>query len=147
MSTLKNLIDEKKCRKGPPAGTTKKGAYWLACEPILIRNYGGDGVGNNAVDCSHRLELRHYRSGDVTAMIHVHRWHQNGAGIGDSYHSVDLLGCTTIEQIVVRLKGMTLNVGYGDGERSCSDHCEKNLVEGLVALGLPDADPSPDESE
>ncbi len=141
MKTLKECVIEQKCRKGPAEGTTRSGAFWMACKPIHIRRYGGNGVGNGAADCSNHLELRHYRNGDVKAVVHGHYWHQNGAG-PDDYMSVPaLLDCSTVEQVIVVLKGEQMP----GGNSVYSDRLESDLKEALVALGLEETEPAPDE--
>src|SRR5690606_1635651 len=106
MTTIRDQVVARKCRVGKAAGTTKHGAYWLACDPITLRRTGGDGIGNNGPAVTYWLELRHYRSGLVQASIHRDAWHQNGSygGSGDSWETLDsvadgqqpagVLGCT-----------------------------------------------------
>lgn len=145
MNTLADCIIAAKCRKGPAQGTTKRGAYWLAGEPIVIRRYGGDGIGQSAADVANVLELRHYRDGTPAAVIHRSAYHQNGVygGGGDSWHHMDgLLSQESIEAIIVLLKGTRLL----DGDVAAySDKCKDDLVEGLAWTGLPLAEPSPDD--
>lgn len=146
-TSMKERVEAMHCRRGPATGTTKRGAYWLATEPIEIRSYGGDGIGNSAVDCRHWLELRHYRSGEVSAVIFVRRWHQNGANPGDSYHGVDeILDCDYAECVIVLLKGMRVDTGYDMREHAYSDRFGPSLTAALTGLGLPACEPSPDET-
>ena len=72
MKTLKEIIVETKCRKGESDGTTKQGAFWFACDEILIRSFGGDGVGQSSTDLRNYLQLRHYRNGEVKAVVNFH---------------------------------------------------------------------------
>lgn len=146
MQTLKELVVASRCRKGEAVGTTRRGAYWLACKPILIRSYGGDGVGNSAADVRHFLVLRHFRDGQVTSVIHYHWWHQNGGGPGDSYHAVDLLECTTVEQVICKLKGTRIDLDDDWSEHAYSDFRKEELEESLTALGMPVSEPAPDEA-
>ena len=141
MKTLKECIESVKCRKGAAAGTTKRGAYWLACEPIEIRRYGGDGIGNSGADCTNYLELRHYRSGEVAAILHGDYWHQNGAGPDDWEQVPALLACTTIEFVIVTLKG----VSFQDQAHVFSDSKADKLTDALAAIGMAEQDPSPDQ--
>lgn len=139
MTTLKELIIATRCRKGTAKGTTKRGAFWLACDPITIRSYGGDGVGNNGVDWRNHLELRHYRSGEVVATINKHGWHQNSV-THNEWQTLPILDCTTIEDVIVALKGQTI------GESPVyADWGQKNLTQALTVLGLPESAPSPDD--
>lgn len=139
MKTLKELIIETKCRRGKSAGTTKRGAYWEASESIMIRNYGGDGIGNNSTDWKNFLELRHYRSGEVQAVVNYHGWHQN-RGTTDRYRSVPILDCATVEDVIVVLKGVNC-----EDEAAYSDSFEDRLTAGLAALGMAECEPAPDE--
>ena len=143
MKTLKDLIIEAKCRKGEAHGTTKRGAYWNCGTPAKIRSYGGDGIGNSGSSVTHCLELRHFRNGEVAAIVHVDAWHQNGsyAGAGDWWHDVSgILGSTTIEEVIVALKGERF-----DDTPAYSEWGKGNLVEALSKLGLPEAASAPDE--
>jgi len=140
MKTLSDLIVAAKCRKGAAAGTTKKGAYWLAVEPIKIRCFGGDGIGQSSADCTNYLELRHFRDGAVSIVIHYNSWHQNH-GMSDTYQShIGLPMCETVEDVIVALKSAN-----DDGVSAYSDRMEENLTEALVAFGLPESAPAPDE--
>lgn len=144
MKTLKEIIIALRCRKGPAKGTTKRGAYWLACEPIKIRSYGGDGIGNNSAAIRHYLELRHYRSGEVRAAIHVDAHHQNGSysGAGDWWSDCsDILNATTVEEVIVALKSITAD----NGATTYSDSFKEELTKALTALGLPESAPSHDD--
>lgn len=132
MKKLKDLIIETKCRKGESAGTTKRGAYWLAGEPAKIRAYGGDGIGQSGASVQHYLEFRYFRSGEVQAVIHRDAWHQDGGG--DSWHDASaVLDCATIEDAIVVLKGLSC----GEKCNAYSDWGKDALVKALSALGLP----------
>src|SRR3990167_5117905 len=103
MKTLKEIVEDCHCRKGKSDGITKRGAYWLAWDPIVCRRSGGTGCGQSSPDVTYYLLLRHFRSGEVRPIIHREAWHQNSAysGAGDTYNSIpELLECTTIEQVV-----------------------------------------------
>jgi hypothetical protein len=140
MKTLQELIVAAKCRKGAAAGTTKKGAYWLACEPIKIRVYGGDGIGQSSPDCTNFLELRHFRDGSVQTVVEFASWHQNQGGRRESYVTVPALAmCETVEDVIVCLKSCGTEVA------AYSDKMEDKLTDGLVAFGLPVSAPAPDE--
>jgi hypothetical protein len=142
MLTLKQAIEATKCRKGAAHATTKSGAFWLAVEPIKIRSWGGDGIGNNGVDWDAFLQLRHYRNGTVRAMVQVTGYHQNGSP-PDRYHHVAIEDCTTIEDIIVALKS-GVDGDYGR-EAIYGDHFEDKLTAALSSLGMAVAAPSPDE--
>ena len=144
--TLKDLVIATKCRKGAAAGTTKRGAYWTACDPIKLRNCGGDGVGNNGPDVNFYLHLRHYRSGEVQATIERDTWHQN-QGRRSSWESCPkLLECTTVEDAIVVLKGHQFG-GADWTETPYSDYRQDTLTGALTALGLAITAPAPDEAE
>ena len=148
---LKALVESKKCRHGQAAGTTKNGAFWLACDPIELRRCGGDGIGNSGADVTFRLSLRHFRSGLVQAMIHRDAWHQNGSysGGGDTWESCpSVLDCATVEEVVVALKAMSSACRTANGtwrEAVYSDRNEERVTQSLTALGLQLAAPAPDE--
>jgi hypothetical protein len=157
MKTLKELIEETKCRKGKACGTNKRGAWWLAVDTaeydgeagILIKAGGGDGVGQSAPTYRVYLQLRHYRNGDVGAVIQRASWHGN---TGDNYNYTTLKHCggndapiigilaaRTVEDAVVALKA-------ADFEDACySDTCYDELRDGLIGIGMPEAEQGPDE--
>ncbi len=140
MSTIKELVESKKCRTGKAAGTTKRGAYWIAVGPVLLRDYGGDGIGNNSPDMKNYLYLRHYRSEEVQATVCCESWHQN-TGDREQWESFpELLDCETVEDVIVALKSWR----FFDSP-VYSDVFESNVTEAMTDLGLPLAAPSPDE--
>ena len=142
--TLTQAIEQAHCRHGKASGTTKDGAYWLAIEPIHIRSFGGDGIGNSAPSRIHYLELRHYRNGAARARIHANAEHLNGAyaGAGNSWHNADsILSCESAEGVIVALKAISVNE-----TRAYSDSYEEDLTAALVGLGLPEMEPAPDEA-
>jgi len=144
MKSLKDLIIEQKARKGPASGTDKRGAYWIV-KAITTRSAGGDGIGQSAPSLNYDLQLRHYRSGDVRAMIERDAWHQNGSygGGGTSWHGVGgILECTTAEEVIVEL----LNAGSEETGRLFSESHRGELVSGLAGIGLLEALPAPDET-
>jgi hypothetical protein len=143
--TLADLIRARRCRKGAAAGTTKRGAYWLAADPVKIRSSGGDGVGASAPDTDFHLLLRHFRDDQVVPTIRRHSWHQN-SGNRCTYQGAGLLGaCTSIEEVVVALKSFAMPDGCGDDEPVYSDRYAEELAAALGALGLPQSAPAPDE--
>jgi hypothetical protein len=144
--TLTELVEARKCRKGSAVGTTKRGAYWLACEPITLRRGGGDGIGNSAADRTYTLELRHYRNGEVRCLVGYTAWHQNYDRSG--YQCVEQLGkCVTIEQVICELKGSRYSRAEGDygGDHVYSDLHEGDVTTALTKLGMAAAEPAPDE--
>lgn len=143
MTTLREAVELTKCRKGKSVGTTKRGAYWLACDPIVVRRAGGDGIGQSAPDITWTLELRHFRGGEVRPTAHEEACHQNGSysGAGDQYFAMAALGeCASVEEVIVALKG-----GVKDQEACYSDRCYDRLRDSLVSLGLPESAPGPDD--
>lgn len=142
--TLEEAVKALKCRKGPSAGITKRGAYWLAARPVLIRRFGGDGVGNNAADRRIFMEVRHFRDGHVRFTLHEDALHENGTygGAGDWWTTVELGGCRTAEEIKVILSGATVSATE---HGAYSNHYSDN-IDGLAAsFGLPISMPAPDE--
>lgn len=135
--TLSFCVEAARCRKGKAAGTTKRGAYWLACEPIILRRAGGDGIGQSAPGITWRLELRHFRGGEVRPTLHREGWHQNGSS-DDYYGRPELATTRTVEEVIVILKA-------GANNETCySDYYVDKLTAALVDLGLPESEPGPD---
>jgi len=144
--TLGVCVAYKKCRKGKATGTTRDGAYWLVCDPIICRRAGGDGIGNSSADLTYELELRHYRDGEVRAVMVRDAYHQNGSS--RRYRSVpELLECRTVEAVIVCLKQ---GVDFENGaytETVYSDLKEELLTNALVKLGLAECEQAPDEED
>jgi hypothetical protein len=142
--TLKEAVQKERCRKGKADGITKRGAYWLACEPIVLRRAGGDGIGQSAPDITWSLEIRHFRDNSVVPTLHRSAWHQNGSysGGGDRYFIREgLADVTTVEEAIANLKA-------GTSEEHCYHSSRYAEVrDALLALGLPEAAPSPDDAE
>ena len=140
MKNLEELVVAAKCRRGGSVGITSRGAYWFAGQPISTARLGGDGIGQNAPVVECLLELRHYRSGLVQAVIYRDAWHQNGewSGSGDEWYSMPLiLGCTSVEEVIAALRGSKVKCYSGS--------CEAGLTAALLSLGLLPCPPSPDE--
>ena len=136
MKTLKEIVEDLHVRKGKSNGVTKRGAFWLACDEIMLRRSGGDGIGQNSPDVTHYLQIRHYRDGAVRPVIRRHAWHQNGtySGSGDNFTAVaEIVEATTVEQIAAILMGYSAHNPGHDG-----------LMTALAALGMPAAEPAPD---
>jgi hypothetical protein len=143
MFRLEVCIANQKCRKGQAAGTTKDGAFWLACKPICLRRAGGDGIGNSGADLTYELHLRHYRDGTIKAVVCRHSWHQN-TGSRNEWRTVQILGCKTAEEVIVALK-CGLAFSYDDSETVYSDLHEEDLKTALTEIGLDESEASPDE--
>ncbi len=140
--TLKDAIAAKRCRTGESYAITKKGAYWLASDPVKIRSFGGSGIGNDGCSQSVELQLRHYRDGTIDSVLFYSCWHQNGPDI-ERYQSVsDLLDCTTVEEVIVLLKGTRVE---SKNVAAYSDYYEDDLTEMLKGLGLDEFEAPPDE--
>jgi hypothetical protein len=74
-------------------------------------------------------------------VVNFHGWHQNH-GTSNSYRTVPILDCTTVEDVIVILKGVS------DDETSAySDWGNANLSEALTGLGMIEAAPAPDECD
>jgi hypothetical protein len=145
MKTLKELVEAQKCRHGFAAGTTKAGAYWLSGK-VTLRRCGGDGVGQSGSDVEYFLALRHYRSGEVRAVVQCETWHQNDGTNNQYVTQKALLDCLTVEDVIVELKKGAAFSGDGGRETVYSDSHENELSEMLTGLGLPVAAPAPDEA-
>lgn len=145
MSTLKQLVEAAKCRKGEATGTTKAGAFWLAGR-VKIRSCGGDGIGQSGSDVNYYLSLRHYRGGEVRAVVSCNVWHEND-GSRTTYRTVEeLLRCTTVEELEVELKKGVDFDGGGGVETVYGDYHADDLSEILTGLGMPESAPAPDET-
>ena len=137
MKTLKEIVEDCHCRKGKSDGITKRGAYWLACDPIVCRQSGGTGCGQSSPEVTYYLQIRHYRSGEVRALVHRDAWHQNGiySGAGDIYTSVpEIAAATTVEKVISALMA---------ADAYSSRHYQE-LESALRFIGLPLSEPSPD---
>jgi hypothetical protein len=138
MRTLKEIIINTRCRKGAADSIDIDGAYWMPFSPILLRRTGGDGVGSNARDIEYLIEFRHYRSGEVRAVLHEHSWHQN-TGSSSVYHTIDICDLNTGEDVIIVLLAAGHECIGNDGRYS------RLLIEKLAHVGLKPCDPSPDE--
>lgn len=148
--TLKQSIENQKCRKGESAGRSKKGAYWIA-GVVRTSSYGQDGIGQNSADVDWSLMFRHYRNGDVSAVLVRDSWHQN-YGHDYTYQSCpEILDMETIDDVLDHLSGI---VGSKDemyfpeySERVYVDSSYREPVtELLTSLGLPRST-APDEQD
>ena len=146
MGTLKELIVASKCRRGQSKGKTKSGAFWRAAD-IRTRSFGGDGIGNSGASQTVDLELRHFRDGDVKALLIWSSWHQNGGADDVHCDAGAILDCTTVEGVIAVLKGIKIrDDGWHDSStHAYSDYFEDDLTNALNELGLPTAGPAPDE--
>jgi len=145
-TTLADLISSAKCRTGKAHAITDKGAYWLAAEPIVIKSYGGDGIGQSRADMRNHLELRHYRDGKRRVVIVTTTWHQN-YGRDTITQETSLCSSETVEDVVISLKNTTIGDSDYDGsDIAFSDYNYDNLAASLMSFGLPEYPiPSPDE--
>jgi hypothetical protein len=138
---LQDAVKAARVRKGPAAGIDDTGEFWVIPEPPLIDIHGSDGVGNNA---SHRkafLHLRHYRSGQVEAVVRIVSWHQN-AGESSKYVNVSgILSGMTAAEVISGLLAREVETCWEFFDPSRTD----DLTKWLGGLGIPAAAPSPDE--
>lgn len=144
MKTLKELVIESKCRRGPADGTDKRGAFWNG-SVTKIRRSGGDGIGQSSADVTHTLHLKHYRSGEVRAVVKIDRYHQNGSysGGGTEWVGVSqILDCATVEEVITAL----INAGSEESGRLYSEYYEEELTQLLTGLGMVESLPAPDEA-
>jgi len=146
--TLRESIENAKCRKGKAVDITSQGAYWLAhdVDGIKIKRAGGDGIGQSGPGITIYLELRHYRNGKIKAKILRDAWHQNGSygGAGQNWYNADhILAAETAEDVLAGLyKPIS---GEYDSFVPLSPNYEDALTEVLAGLGLPLCLPSPDD--
>lgn len=164
--TLKELIQQTKCRKGSSAGTTKHGAYWEPIESPCLRAFGDESSTRRNEGqpplVNWHLELQFYRSGEVRAVLQRYARHVGGSEYGAGYWYFDrssLLNLETIEEIVADLKkGVDLSnrrirnpdaTSYNDEylhmEACYSDSFYFELRDALLGLGMGECLPSPDE--
>lgn len=137
MKKLESLVIDKKIRSGKSDGTTKKGAYWNALE-ITIYQKGGP---KSVTEESLRLELRHFRSGDVEAVACYRYFHlHDGQNIYNSFDCPELLACTAVEDVVAVLKGIPFWSSEID-----ADYLHSDLSKALIDFGLSESLPGPDE--
>lgn len=143
MKTLKEIIVERKCRKGAADGTTKDGAYWIPVS-CKIDCAGGDGIGQNSASISWWLTIRHYRSGEVRAYLVCKSWHQNTGTEREKVRADAVLDCTTIEDLVIAIKKHAITDEY-NGESVQVDVDNHFLPEIAKAIPeLPESVPGPD---
>jgi hypothetical protein len=145
MKTLKDLIISARFRKGTAHGTTKRGAYWTQNEDnyfCCTRRAGGEGIGQSGPDIKYGLDFRHFRSGEVHAVIVCEAYHQNTGKSEITVNSDGLLGATTAEDVIIALKGIDM-----DGNPVLSKSREEELTQELVRFGLPACAPAPDEEQ
>jgi len=144
--TIGTIIAKQKIRKGPSDGTTADGAFWLLGDPILIRDYGGDGLAYHKPQLQNFLQLRHFRNGKTEAVVHtVAEWagYNSDCGPKHYYEAVPtLIDCKTIEEAIVILKGTFVYNGM-----AISQCGEDELEVYLMSFGLPEAEPAPDDAE
>lgn len=145
MKNLEDLIREKKCRVGRPYGIDLDGEFWIVTkDPITIRSFGGDGVGNSTPSRYVYLELRHYRDDRVRAYAVDHSWHQNDGDFDCLYLIDELLEACTQNDLhfLLLLVGDKRQFIFFEG--NC-EYINKLLVEAMTYLGLPVMVIAPDE--
>lgn len=144
MKTLGELIESKKCRTGEISGTTERGRYWLACDPIELRSHGN---GFDEAEKTYTLHLSRYADGHAEAVIQKeyndYRNEQHGKS---DYLIPEVLKCTCAEDVEVELK-KGIVYGYGlDGRDVTSviykEYSREGLFEALSDLGLPHCCPT-----
>jgi len=141
--TLRHVALARKARKGPATKITKDGAYWDAIR-VKIGNSGGDGIGQSSANVDTYLIVRHYRSGELRAYCERRAWHQNYATNVVRVRCDQVLDLTTIEDLVVTLRGLEFAPDYGvNMPVEVSDFGIDRLVADLEAL--PASIPAPDE--
>ncbi len=137
MKTVKEIVIDRKIRKGPARKITKDGAYWEVS--TCIRSHGGDGFGQNSSDLKDWMDIRHYRSGEIRGYITMEIWHQNDGTNFERTRADDLLDCATIEDIIQAVSGHLIN----DTPCGVSAYGRDQLI--LEFPELPLAEKSPDD--
>ena len=132
-----------KCRKGKSDGITKNGAYWVALETLTL-TAGGDGIGQSAAQIEYRLQLRHYRSGQVTAAIVRGSWHQNYGHRSTVLGAPGVLVCETAEEVITALQSVDCGDEYGFAADCIEPFFYETIISALGEIGIPAAAASPD---
>lgn len=132
-----------KCRKGKSAGITKNGAYWVALETLTL-TAGGDGIGQSAAQIEFRLQLRHYRTGLVTAAVVRSSWHQNSGHRSTVWGAPGVLACETAEEVIAALKTVGCCDEYGFDADCVEPFFYETIISALGEIGIPAAAASPD---
>lgn len=136
--TLKELVEERRCRKGRPDGTSAEGGYWLAAEPILIYER------RHNCDYDERyLHLRHHRDGAVRVVV-VER---GKAGWGKWAYDSASLDHLAEARSVEEVEAWLLREVDTAGRVVLSRQCVPGLYAALQGIGLPDALDGPDSEE
>lgn len=138
---LKDAVTAARIRKGPAADITTLGEFWLMPAPPLIGSHGADGVGTNAADRRSYLHLRHYRSGQVEAVVCIESWHQN---YGESHEVVGVSAILEAETTADVIRGLKTAEAEAEYQFFSACHTDR-LTDWLGSLGIPAATPGPDE--
>lgn len=150
--TLNNLIEKQKCRKGKTAGTSKDGRFWLACDPVMIKDSGN---GWDKPEVTFALHLRHFENEKIEAIVQQKgRCNRNNLSWKNDYSIPALLKCCSIEDVIVELKkGIKTMEGYDENCRrptelikECfEDFYYKQVASSLTKLGILESRPGPDD--
>ena len=143
MKTIESAAIAIKCRKGKSAGITKNGAYWIALETLTL-TAGGDGIGQSAAQIEYRLQLRHYRSGLVTAAIVRSSWQQNHGINSTVLAAPAILACETAEEVISALQKVACADEYGFDAECVEPFFHEQIALALGEIGIPEAAASPD---
>ena len=145
-TTLREAVEQAHVRTGRSDGTSERGAYWLACNKITLRHYGS-GTGQGEPEIAYKLELRHYRGGEVQGVVRKTTFHEDVDRVAQTLwcRDIDLCDCGTVEDVVIKLQGGV----YGEDRREeCySDYHYKKLRDALELLGLAESAPAPDDTD
>lgn len=143
---IKTLTEFNKTRKGKASGTTKNGSYWIALDIEIIRERARDY--NRDILMLIEMQIRHFRSGDVIAVVTYtydnYNLHQSAF---EEFESDSIPKCETIEDVIIELK----NLGIPEFE-NVPEGSYTHLKAALKEYGLseyasgPDTEPdSPEE--
>ena len=142
-TTIESATIATKCRKNKSAGITKNGAYWIALETLTLTS-GGDGIGQSSAQIECRLQLRHYRSGLVSAAIVRSSWHQNNGRSFTFWGANRVLACETAEEVITALQSVDCGDEYGFDADCVEPFFYETIISALGEIGIPAAAASPD---
>ena len=142
--TLKQIIIDRKTRKGESTKITKDGAYWQTS--VKFDGGGGDGIGCSGAEVGWYLEVRHYRDGHLRAYINRYTWHQNEGSTNTRTRADDLLECRTQEELIANMQKHSISDDYrGNEPVEVGGWGRGKIAKALPEL--PDSEKSPDEDD
>lgn len=105
MKNLETITKNNKSRKGKASGTTKNGAYWIALDIEIARERVCDY--NEDILLLIELQIRHFRSGDVVAVVsYLYENYNLYQSFFEEFESDSVPKCETIEDVIIELKNL-----------------------------------------